>query len=103
VHADGELYGAIIRRLITLMGGTVKARDQLLTYFVDAMNYIPATPSYEDMRSGLLQAAPRKVDCLVWNAFAAYGVGVGSSATVTSSGVTVTESFALPTTGCRAQ
>jgi hypothetical protein len=97
VHADGELYAAIIWRLGTLMGGTVDTRGQLLTYFVDAMNYIPQTPSYEDMRSGLLQAVPRRLDCSVWNAFAAYGVGVGSSATTTRSGVTVNESFALPT------
>jgi extracellular elastinolytic metalloproteinase len=96
VHADGELYAAIMWRLSTLLGGTAAARDQLLSYFVDAMNFIPATPSYEDMRSGLLAAAPKKVDCLVWNAFASYGVGVGSSAVVGSTGVTVTESFAMP-------
>jgi extracellular elastinolytic metalloproteinase len=100
VHNDGELYAAIMWRLLQLLGGTAEARNQLLTYFVDAMNFIPATPSYEDMRSGLLQATPRKVDCQVWNAFAFYGVGVGSSAVVTSSGVTVTESFAMPA-GCR--
>jgi extracellular elastinolytic metalloproteinase len=96
VHADGEIYAAIMWRLSTLMGGTAESRDQLLTYVVDAMNYIPATPSYEDMRAGLLQATPRTVDCLVWNAFAAYGVGVGSSATISSAGVTITESFAVP-------
>jgi hypothetical protein len=100
VHADGELYGAIIWRLAQLLGGTLEARTELLTYFVDAMNFIPATPTYEDMRSGLLQAVPRNVDCDVWNAFAFYGVGVGSSAVVTGSGVTVTESFATPQ-GCR--
>jgi hypothetical protein len=100
VHNDGELYAAIMWRLSQLLGGTAEARNQLLTYFVDAMNFIPATPSYEDMRSGLLQATPRNVDCQVWNAFAFYGVGVGSSAVVTSSGVTVTESFAMPA-GCR--
>jgi extracellular elastinolytic metalloproteinase len=96
VHADGELYAAIMWRLSTLLGGTPAARDQLLSYFVDAMNFIPPAPSYEDMRTGLLAATPRKVDCLVWNAFASYGVGVGSSAVVGSAGVTVTESFAMP-------
>jgi extracellular elastinolytic metalloproteinase len=96
VHDDGELYGAIMWRLATLMGGTAASRAQLLTYFVDAMNYIPQTPSYEDMRSGLLQATPPELDCTVWNAFAAFGVGEGSSATITSSGVTITESFVVP-------
>ena len=102
VHNDGELYAAIMWRLATLMGGTEADRTELLTYFVDAMNYIPATPSYEDMRSGLLQAAPAELDCQVWNAFAAYGVGEGSSATITSAGVTVTESFAVPA-ACQVQ
>lgn len=100
VHADGELYGAIMWRFATLMGGTAAARNQVLSYFVDAMNFIPPTPSYEDMRSGLLAATPKKVNCQVWNAFAFYGVGVSSSAVVTSTGVTVTESFALPQ-GCK--
>jgi extracellular elastinolytic metalloproteinase len=96
VHNDGELYGAIMWRLQALLGGRPADRDQLLSYFVDAMNFIPATPSYEDMRAGLLQATPKRVGCLVWNAFAFYGVGVGSSATITSTGVNVTESFAMP-------
>ena len=102
VHADGELYGAIMWRLVSLMGDTAADRAQLLTYFVDAMNYIPATPSYEDMRSGLLQATPEALDCMVWNAFAVYGVGEGSGATISRSGVTITESFSVPS-ACAAQ
>jgi extracellular elastinolytic metalloproteinase len=101
VHNDGELYAAIMWRLATLMGGTEADRTELLGYFVDAMNYIPPTPRYEDMRAGLLQATPANLDCDVWKAFAAYGVGEGSSATITSAGVTVTESFAVPR-GCQA-
>ena len=96
VHADGEVYAAIMWRLASLMGGTEAARAQLLTYFVDAMNYIPATPGYEDMRAGLLQATPETLHCSVWNAFAAYGVGQGSSAVITRNGVTITESFTVP-------
>jgi hypothetical protein len=37
--------------------------------------------------------------CMVWNAFATLGVGVGSSATVTHRATTVNESFAVPP-GC---
>ena len=96
VHDDGELYAAIMWRLSELMGGTATERDQLLTYFVDAMNYIPSTPSYENMRDGLLQATPASLDCTVWSAFAAYGVGEGSSATISGSGVTIVESFTVP-------
>jgi hypothetical protein len=98
VHNDGEIYAAIIWRLVTLVGNTPENRQQLLRYFVDAMNSIPPNPTYESMRAGLLQAVPTELDCTVWNAFAAYGVGEGSSATVTASGVTVTESFAVPAT-----
>jgi hypothetical protein len=96
VHDDGELYAAIMWRLAELMGATEAARTQLLTYFVDAMNYIPQTPSYEDMRSGLLQAVPPALNCTVWNAFAFYGVGEGSRAAITRAGVTTTPSFTVP-------
>lgn len=103
VHNDGEIFAAIMWRLSTLMGGTDAARGQLLAYFVDAMNYIPQTPTYEDMRGGLLQATPPELDCTVWRAFADYGVGDGSSATVTRTGVTVVESNAVPAElGCPA-
>jgi len=103
VHNDGEIYAAIIWKLVTLVGNTPENRHQLLTYVVQAMNYIPQTPSYEDMRAGLLQATPPELDCLVWNAFAAYGVGEGSSAIVSRSGqVTVVESSAVPA-ACQAQ
>jgi hypothetical protein len=96
VHNDGEIYAAIIRRLIGHFVAAGQTRTDLLAYFVDAMNFIPANPKYEDMRAGLLQAVPRQFDCLVWNAFGHYGVGEGSSAAVTASGVTVVESFTVP-------
>ena len=102
VHNDGEIYAAIIWKLVTLVGNTPENREQLLTYFVQAMNHIPATPTFEDMRAGLLQATPAELNCTVWNAFAAYGVGEGSSATVSRSGVVVTESFSVPA-ACQAQ
>ena len=35
-------------------------------------------------------------DCLVWEAFAQFGVGVGAKGTVSGSTVKITESFALP-------
>jgi len=96
VHNDGEIFAAIMWKLITLIGTSVESREEVLGYFVDAMNYIPPTPAFEDMRSGLLQATPQRLDCKVWQAFSEYGVGEGSSATVSASGVTVTESFTAP-------
>jgi hypothetical protein len=54
------------------------------------------------MRDGILAAvaaAGQGHECNVWEAFAQYGVGVGAKATVTRSGVSVAESFAVPA-GC---
>jgi hypothetical protein len=95
VHDDGEIFAAIMWRLRAILGGTPAASAQLLRYFLDAMHTIPSTPTYENMRSGLLTASPEN-KCAVWTAFAAFGVGEGSSATVTRSGVTVVESFTTP-------
>lgn len=98
VHADGEIYAAVIWRLIEAFGPARRA--DLLSYFVDGMNYIPAGPAYEDMRDGMLQAVangPAPGDrCTVWTAFAAGGIGVGASGTVSGSTVSIVESFAVP-------
>ena len=99
VHYDGEIYGAIgwkLRELYLANGFTI---DQLLRDMVQGMNFTPARPFYEHMRDGILAATTR--DCLVWTAFAQYGVGVGAKATVSGTGtVTVTESFTVPATAC---
>jgi hypothetical protein len=105
VHADGEIYGAIVWRMIELFG--TSRRGDLFTYYVDGMNFTPATPAYENMRDGILQAvatggaASAAADaCLVWSAFAQFGVGVGASGVVNRNGtVTITPSFATPP-GC---
>jgi len=65
------------------------------------MNYTPANPKFEQMRDGILQAAPAGVDCLIWRGFAKYGVGVGASATFKGARVTIKESFNVPA-GCPA-
>jgi hypothetical protein len=70
------------------------------------MNYTPPSPTFEQMRDGILQSvinAPVRHgdDCLVWRGFAKYGVGVGASAVVGRRSVAVTESFEVPK-GCRA-
>jgi hypothetical protein len=64
---------------------------------VDGMNFTPATPTYEQMRDGILASVangPAPADCApVWQAFAQFGVGVGALGVVTSTGVQITESF----------
>ncbi len=70
---------------------------------VGGMNFTPAGPAFEDMRDGILASANGTGhECLIWEAFAAYGVGVGADGSVSGGGpfgggrVTVTESFELP-------
>lgn len=103
VHFDGEVYGAIGWQLWLNFQAAGVSKDTLLTYLVDGMNYTPAAPYYEHMRDGILQSVANAGNahrCLVWNAFAKYGVGVGAKATlVRSKGTTVpsvTESFVKP-------
>jgi hypothetical protein len=100
VHEDGEVIGAIVWRLHELFGAAGLDDAALLDTYVDGMNYTPATPAFEHMRDGMLASiAARSVStqrCLVWSAFAQFGVGVGASGVVSGSTVTVTQSFTKP-------
>jgi extracellular elastinolytic metalloproteinase len=98
VHYDGELYGAIGWKLRELYLANGLTTDQLLRDLVQGMNFTPARPFYEHMRDGILAASTH--DCLVWTAFAQYGVGQGAKATVKLNTVTVTESFTIPAGMC---
>ena len=96
VHFDGEVYAAIVWKLIQDFGPA--NRDKLFGYIVDGMNYTPAKPAYEDMRDGILAATSASAadTCTVWKAFAHYGVGVGAKGAVRGAKVVVTESKTLP-------
>lgn len=105
VHNDGEIYAAAMWRAIELFASKRVPRDTLFDYFVDGMNYTPETPAFEDMRDGMLASvAARGGDarhaCLIWEAFAQYGIGEGASGTVTSAGVSIVPSTTVPAT-CR--
>jgi len=98
VHADGEIYAAIVWKMMGLFGET--RRGELFRYVVDGMNYTQSTPTYEQMRDGILASVlngPVPADCsMVWQAFAQFGVGVGASGVVNGSAVTITPSFTAP-------
>jgi PKD repeat protein len=95
VHGDGEIYAATMWRLWELWQANGLSKDLLLDYIVAGMNFTPARPAYEDMRDGILAAiTDTDHQCLVWEAFAQFGIGVG--AVGTESPVSVTESFFLP-------
>jgi len=99
VHNDGEIYAAIGWSLFKRFAGR---KDALFDYLVDGMNYTPAQPTYEQMRDGILAAvgnAGNPADeCLVWQAFAEFGVGVNAKGLAKGqTKAVVSESFALPT------
>ena len=98
VHADGEIYAAIGWKLFELFAGR---KDTLWDYFVDGMNYTPAQPTYEEMRDGILASVANGSnpadECLVWQAFAQFGVGVNAKGLAKGqTKAVVLESFLLP-------
>jgi len=100
VHDDGEVYAAIGWRLWQIFQREGLSKDLLLDYTVDGMNYTPRRPAFEDMRHGILESVTRAGaghECLVWEAFAAFGVGTGARGRVQGqTAARVTESFRLP-------
>lgn len=101
VHFDGEVYGAIGWRLWEIFQANGLSKDLLFDYIVDGMNFTPAGPAFEDMRDGILQSVASSGsghECLIWQAFAQYGVGVGAKGVARGKKDVVTESFELPLT-----
>jgi extracellular elastinolytic metalloproteinase len=99
VHADGEIYAAIGWRMLENFkrAGVAGPNRRLLGYLVQGMNFTPAQPSYEQMRDGILQAVTDSTHaCLVWDAFADFGVGVGAKGVAQGSKAVITPSKALP-------
>ncbi|MEZ4294535.1 MAG: M36 family metallopeptidase [Polyangiaceae bacterium] len=98
VHDDGEIYAAAMWKVLEAYQGAGLTAQDVLADFVDGMNYTPSTPAFEDMRDGMLQsAAGTGRECLIWQGFAASGIGVGADGKVLPKGtVRVTESFAVP-------
>ena len=102
VHNDGEIYAATMWKLLELWEDAGLTQDELFDYVVGGMNFTPAGPAYEDMRDGILAAVPTQAkDCLVWRAFAEFGIGVGADGSVSCRGpfcnrLSITESFTVP-------
>ncbi len=99
VHDDGEIYAAAVWNVRATFIDNGVGLDNLWDYLVEGMNYTPAGPDMDDMRDGILQSAAnfgRGHECLIWEGFAAYGIGVGASTSKRGPRYTVTESFAVP-------
>lgn len=100
VHADGEIYAAAMWNLRQRYLAAGLTAETLLGDFVDGMNHTNAAPAFENMRDGMLASIPDgdPRECLVWEAFAAKGIGVGAKANRNRRGAvsSITESFIVP-------
>jgi hypothetical protein len=101
VHNDGEIYAATMWKLLELWEAAGLTQDALWDVVVDGMSFTPARPQYEDMRDGLLASSPTQAqDCIIWTAFAQFGIGEGADGTescrIFTCSISVTESFAVP-------
>ena len=97
VHADGEVYAAIMWRTMMNYIGAGKTTDEAFDSWVQGLMFTPTSPSVEDMRDGMLMAAGPSEDCLIWEAYAHFGAGVGASGEVgPQQAIVVTESFDVP-------
>ncbi|HEX2254452.1 MAG TPA: M36 family metallopeptidase [Thermoanaerobaculia bacterium] len=101
VHNDGEIYAAAMWKLRELWTTAGYTEDELWDVMIDGMNYTPSRPAYEDMRDGLLASSPTQAkDCVIWDAFAELGIGVGANGTESCFWIfcssNVTESFTKP-------
>ncbi len=102
VHYDGEIYAATIWKLWGIYHSYGISQDTLFDDLVGGMNFTPSRPAMENMRDGILTQAVTARDCLVWEAFAAFGIGEGASASVKGGGpfgggkVSIRESFSVP-------
>ena len=98
VHDDGEIYAGAMWRVLSNYLAAGFTHELVHADFVNGMNFTPATPTFEDMRDGMLQAVEGSGrECFIWRGFAASGIGVGAKGTVSRrKAVTIVESFALP-------
>ena len=97
VHADGEIYAAAVWKVWQIFQREGLSKDTLFDYLIDGMNYTPAGPTMDEMRDGILASASGSGhQCLIWEGFAALGIGEGASVRVRGLSYTVNESFAMP-------
>ena len=87
---DSDLYNAV--------GGS--GNQRALLYFTEGLKNTICSPSFIDTRDGVIQAAIDNYAgedvCLVWQAFADFGLGVDAISTSNNS-LNVTNGFAIPT------
>lgn len=95
VHRDGEIYAATIWAMKGLYNAAGLSDDAMMRTVVEGMNFTAPGPDMIDMRNGILDAAPNGQDCLVWEAFARFGMGEGARQTANGQ-ISLRESFDEP-------
>jgi hypothetical protein len=88
-------------KLLELWEASGRTQDELFDRVIGGMNFTPARPAYEDMRDGILASTTSTAEaCVVWNAFAQFGIGEGADGVETCRGffcrISVTQSFVVP-------
>ena len=102
VHADGEIYAATMWELLGLWELAGQTENDLYNVMIEGLNHTPPQPAFEHMRNGMIAAAlTMEQECLVWEAFAARGIGFGAIGQFSQRGpfryrVDITESFTVP-------
>jgi extracellular elastinolytic metalloproteinase len=102
VHLDGEIYAATLWDLKKRYEANGLTIDDLWDDMVGGMNFTPSGPAFEDMRDGILAQAPASRDCLIWESFAQFGVGVNASGSTQGGGpfgggkINIHEDFTVP-------
>ena len=93
-HRNGEIFGATMWDVWTNYKNAGHNADTALADWVGGMNFINPNPDFIDMRDGFLANTPSSRDCLIWDAFAEHGMGVGATqSTFSGAG---TQSFDVP-------
>ncbi|OBU15312.1 peptidase M36 [Photobacterium aquimaris] len=102
-QAGWEVYWALVNEhgfdsdLYNAMGGS--GNQRALLYFTEGLKNTICSPSFIDTRDGVIQAAIDNYAgedvCLVWQAFADFGLGVDATS-VSNNSLSVTNGFAIP-------
>ncbi|WP_058119386.1 M36 family metallopeptidase [Photobacterium kishitanii] len=103
-QAGWEVYWALIAAhgfdsdFYNSAGGS--GNQRALLYFTEGLKNTICSPSFIDARDGVIQAAIDNYSgedvCLVWQAFADFGLGV-DAISVSNNSLNVTDGFAIPT------
>nr|WP_281373795.1 M36 family metallopeptidase [Parvularcula dongshanensis] len=99
LHRDGEIWAAAMWRTWELFKQNGKSRDLLMSYIIDGLANTKPGPSYIDMRDGFLAGSRGTDDCLVWQAFAEFGMGEGAAMTRSGGRSSIKTSSKIPD-GC---